>query len=304
VDSGGLGLDAQWNDDFHHALWTVLTGERAGYYQDFGNFQQLVEAYRHGYVYSGSYSSFRQRRHGNSSQSLPADRFVVFAQNHDQVGNRMLGDRLADQLSLDELKLAAGAVLLSPFIPLLFMGEEYGETAPFQYFVSHSDTGLIEAVRAGRRQEFASFAWQEEPPDPQAESTFLRSKLNYELPREGPQRAVWNYFQGLIRLRKKRPALSLLSKEHMELIAFEEETTLYIRRWSLSDEVVLLLNFGHLARDLMFPFPTGRWSKLLDSSEKHWRGNGSSLPHVVNSEGQVPLRVNSKCLAVYGMDDS
>lgn len=297
----GFGLDAQWNDDFHHALRTVLTGEHSGYYQDFGQFGQLVEAYRHGYVYSGNYSSFRQRRHGNSSRSLPAHRFVVFSQNHDQVGNRMLGERLTEHLSLEELKLAAGAVLLSPFIPLLFMGEEYGETAPFQYFVNHSDVGLIEAVRSGRKEEFASFAWQGEPPDPQDESTFLRCKLNHELREQGRHKVLWCFIQELIALRRTHPALSLLSKERMELVAFEKEATLCVRRWSSCDEALLILNFGDLKRELTFPFSAGRWLKLLDSCDKCWLGNGSSCPNAVDSQGEVTLNVNSKSLLVFGI---
>jgi maltooligosyltrehalose trehalohydrolase len=152
---GGYGLDAQWNDDFHHALHTLLTGERTGYYEDFGRIQDLAKAFAEGFVYSGAYSPARRRRHGNTSKDLAADRFVVCAQNHDQVGNRLKGDRLSALVSFEGLKLAAAVVLLSPFIPLLFMGEEYGETAPFPYFVSHSDPDLIEVVRRGRRAEFA-----------------------------------------------------------------------------------------------------------------------------------------------------
>ncbi|MBI1995456.1 MAG: malto-oligosyltrehalose trehalohydrolase, partial [Deltaproteobacteria bacterium] len=128
---GGYGLDAQWNDDFHHALRGVLTGERSGYYVDYGEFRQLVKAYREGFVYSGEYSKHRRRRHGTSTQDIPAERFVVFSQNHDQVGNRMLGERLSQLVSFEALKLAASTVILSPFIPLLFMGEEYSEVAPF-----------------------------------------------------------------------------------------------------------------------------------------------------------------------------
>ena len=154
-DRGGYGLDAQWNDDFHHCLRTLLTGERSGYYRDYGDFNQFVKAYREGFAYSGEYSKFRRRRHGSSSRDLGADRFVVFAQNHDQVGNRMRGDRLSAAVSFEDLKLAAGIVLLSPYLPLLFMGEEYAESAPFPYFISHSDAALIDAVRRGRQSEFA-----------------------------------------------------------------------------------------------------------------------------------------------------
>jgi maltooligosyltrehalose trehalohydrolase len=129
---GGYGFSAQWNDDFHHALRAVLTGEKSGYYEDYGEFGQLVKAYREGFVYSGEHSRFRRRRHGTSSRDIPAERFVVFSQNHDQVGNRMQGERLAQLMPFEDLKLAAAAVLLSPFIPMIFMGEEYGELAPFQ----------------------------------------------------------------------------------------------------------------------------------------------------------------------------
>ena len=178
---GGYGLDAQWNDDFHHCLHTLLTGEQSGYYQDFGDLIQLVKALREGFVYSGQYSSYRRSRHGNLSKHLPCTKFVVFSQNHDQVGNRMKGDRLSTLVPFEALKLAAGMVLFSPHIPLLFMGEEYGEEGPFQYFVSHSDPELIEAVRKGRREEFAAFRWEGEIPDPQDEATFLRSKIHLDL---------------------------------------------------------------------------------------------------------------------------
>ena len=149
---GGYALDAQWNDDFHHALHTLLTKERKGYYQDFGDLNHLAKALGEGFVYSGQYSYFRRRRHGNPSGHLPPAKWVVFSQNHDQVGNRPQGERLSTLISFEALKLAAAMVLLSPNIPLLFMGEEYGEEAPFLYFVSHSDPALIEAIRQGRKK--------------------------------------------------------------------------------------------------------------------------------------------------------
>src|SRR5205823_2004810 len=170
---------AQWNDDFHHSLHTLLTREREGYYFDFGDFQYMAQAFSEGFVYSGHYSVTRNRRHGNSSRGVPPVKFIVYAQNHDQVGNRMMGERLGQLVSLEAYKLASSVTLLSPFVPLLFMGDEYGETAPFQYFVSHTDPRLIEAVRHGRKAEFSSFKWTGEPPDPQDEQTFERSKLNH-----------------------------------------------------------------------------------------------------------------------------
>ncbi len=169
---GGYGLDAVWNDDFHHALHVLLTGEREGYYRDFGRLDQLGRAISGGFVYTGQYSEYRRRRHGAPSDDLEPRRLVVFAQNHDQVGNRMLGERLAALVPFEKLKLAAGVVILSPNIPLLFMGEEYGETAPFQYFVDYSDQGLVEGTRRGRREEFAGFLRKGEPPDPQDEAAF------------------------------------------------------------------------------------------------------------------------------------
>ena len=193
---GGYGLDAQWNDDFHHSLHVLLTGEQNGYYQDFGQFQHLVKAFQEGFVYSGHYSHYRQCRHGVSSRDIPSQRFVVFAQNHDQVGNRAQSERLSQLVSFEALKLAAGIVLLSPFVPLIFMGEEYGETAPFPYFVSHSELELIEAVRKGRREEFATFKWQGELPDPQDEATFMQAKLSHELKSKEQHHVLLNFFLG------------------------------------------------------------------------------------------------------------
>ena len=199
----------------------LLTGERNGYYRDFGTVADLATAFQENFVYSGQYSAYRGRSHGNSARDIPARRFVVFAQNHDQVGNRMLGERLSVLGSFDDQKLAAGVTLLSPFLPLLFMGEEYGETAPFLYFVSHNDRDLIEAVRRGRREEFAAFGWPGAPPDPQAESTFLRSKIDWQLrsaPRHG---TLCRFYRELIRLRRSLPALADRNLKNLRAIARE-----------------------------------------------------------------------------------
>lgn len=271
---GGLGLDAQWNDDFHHALHTILTGDRSGYYCDFGELQQLVKAYRQGFVYSGQYSEFRRRRHGSSSSTVPAHQLVVFSQNHDQVGNRMLGERSSGLVSFESLKLAAGAVLLSPFVPLLFMGEEYGETAPFLYFVNHSDPELIEAVRRGRREEFAAFAWQAEPPDPQSVETFERSRLNHGLRGEERHLKLLDFYRQLIHLRQTVPCLARLSKQHLEVVALEQDRVLCLRRRWENDEALLLLCCGNAVVAPGLRIPVGRWRKLLDSSDTLWMGPG------------------------------
>jgi maltooligosyltrehalose trehalohydrolase len=175
VEVGGHGLDAQWADDFHHALHVLLTGEREGYYGDFGRVADLTKAYHRPFVHDGTWSAFRNRTHGAPAPDRAPEQFVVFSQNHDQVGNRALGDRLAAQLR----PLAAFCSLLSPFTPLVFMGEEYGEDAPFQFFCDHIDPDIAQATREGRRREFADFAAFSgaEVPDPQAAETFARSKL-------------------------------------------------------------------------------------------------------------------------------
>jgi maltooligosyltrehalose trehalohydrolase len=296
---GGYALDAQWNDDFHHALRVLLTCDRGGYYEDFGQLQQLAKAFREGYVYSGEYSTYRRRRHGNPSRNLPAQQFVVFAQNHDQVGNRMLGERLSQLVSLEALKLAASAVILSPFIPLLFMGEEYGETAPFQFFISHLDPQLVNAVRRGRREEFAAFGWQGEPPDPQETETFLRAKLNHQLRHGGHYHALFEFYQELICLRKGLPALALLSKDNMEVSASGKDKVLCLRRWSEEQHTLIILHFGRTQASVALPVPAGCWQKRLDSAEERWGGPGSPLPGVLTSAGELLLTLPAEACALY-----
>ena len=296
---GGYGLDAQWNDDFHHALHTLLTGDRTGYYQDFSQLRDLAKAFREGFVYSGEYSPYRRRRHGNSSRDIPAHRLVVFAQNHDQVGNRMGGERLSQLTSHEGMKLAAGVVLLSPFIPLLFMGEEYGETAPFSYFVSHSDPDLVETVRRGRREEFAAFGWKDEPPDPQDEATFLRAKLRHSLRRKDRHKVLLELYRDLLQFRREIPALANESKDDMEVSDYEGKKVLVIKRWSGSDEAVVVFSFGELPTTVTIPFPEGRWRKRMDSAEERWHGPGSHIPHELGSHGEVIISLQPHAFVLF-----
>ncbi|MFC1917846.1 malto-oligosyltrehalose trehalohydrolase [Chloroflexota bacterium] len=293
-ERGGYGLDAQWNDDFHHALYVLLTGEKAGYYQDFGTIPQLVKAFREGFVYDGEYSPFRKHRHGTSSSDIPAERFVVFSQNHDQVGNRALGERLSQLVSFEALKLVAGIVLLSPFLPLIFMGEEYGETTPFPYFVSHSDPGLIAAVRKGRREEFTAFDWRGEIPDPQYEASFLKARLNHRLREEGQHKVLYDFYCELIRLRRETAALSCLSKDSMEVTGDETNKTLFVRRWSGDSEVVIIFNLSDNEAKVRQTIPLGQWYKILDSTEVGWLGTGSAIPGVFGSKGEIKLSLKPK----------
>jgi maltooligosyltrehalose trehalohydrolase len=299
---GGYGFDAQWNDDFHHCLHVILTGERTGYYEDYGEVRQLVKAFREGFVYSGERSRFRRRRHGTSSREIPAQRFVVFAQNHDQIGNRMEGERLSQLLSLESLKLVAGLVLLSPFIPLLFMGEEYGEKAPFQYFTSHSDPSLIEAVRRGRREEFAAFEWKGEPPDPQDEATFLRSRLHPNLREQGKHKVLQDFHKELIRIRKSLPALARLSKEHMEVAGRDKDGVLFVRRWIDREgfDVFVVFNLAGQEKEISLTIPEGEWHKRLDSAEPSWDGPGGKLPESLTGR-EVPICLGPRALALFSL---
>ncbi|MGH7804812.1 MAG: malto-oligosyltrehalose trehalohydrolase, partial [Candidatus Binatia bacterium] len=176
---GGWALDAQWNDDFHHAVHAALTGERRGYYCDFGGVEPIAKTLRDRFFFDGRRSTFRRRHHGAPATDVPSGRFVVFVQNHDQIGNRAAGDRLTTLVDPAKARLATCLSLLSPYVPLLFMGEEWGETAPFLYFTSHGDPELALAVRRGRSEEFRRFDWPDEVPDPQAEETFVRSRPDW-----------------------------------------------------------------------------------------------------------------------------
>jgi maltooligosyltrehalose trehalohydrolase len=292
AEAGGLGANAQWNDDFHHALHVLLTGERDGYYADFGSLGDLARAWTDGYVYDGRYSQFRRRRHGTSSRGLPGTRFVVFAQNHDQIGNRVLGDRPITRLGGERLRLAAATVLLSPFVPLLFQGDEYGDPAPFPYFVSHTDPELVEAVRRGRREEFAGFAWDAEPPDPQSEGTFASAKLDRSLAAKDDHAPLPRWHRRLLELRRNEPALANLDPALVEPSVHEHARTLVFRRGRPgADTVAIALHFGDGRVTVNTPLPAGRWNVVAQSSEREFGGNGDTLPASLVSDGELELEL-------------
>ncbi len=208
VEAGGYGLDAQWSDDFHHALHSVLTGEKDGYYSDFGTLGDLARALERGFAYDGRYSGFRKRIHGRPVCGLSGNRFLGYIQNHDQVGNRALGERIGHLVGVERFKIGAVIVFFAPFVPMLFQGEEWGASTPFMYFTDHQDPDLAEAVRNGRCNEFESFGWRpEDVPDPQAVETFEKSILQWNETSQDPHRSILQWYRQLITLRKQAPDL-------------------------------------------------------------------------------------------------
>jgi maltooligosyltrehalose trehalohydrolase len=272
---GGYGLHAQWSDDFHHSLHALLTGERAGYYSDFGDLRHLALTLRQGWFYSGQASGFRGRQHGNSPAGLSRSSFIVCIQNHDQIGNRARGERLSSLVDFETLKLAAGVTALAPFVPLLFMGEEYGETAPFQYFTSHGDPALIEAVRQGRREEFSAFAWEGDIPDPHDENTFLRSKLDHGLESREPHRTLRALYRELFAIRRE---YSLAGSSEVQI---REDGAAMIMAVETTDGRALaaIFEFAEEPRALhLSSLPKGLYAPRLNSSDARWRGPGPGFP--------------------------
>ncbi len=298
--SGGHGLDAQWSDDFHHSLHVLLTSETKGYYEDFGRIEQLAKAYKEGFVYSWDYSVHRRRFHGSSSRRRPARQLVVCSQNHDQVGNRMRGERLEHLLDFESLKLAAGALLLSPYVPLLFMGQEYGEEAPFQYFVSHTDPQLVEAVRQGRASEFAAFEWTQECPDPQSVETFMSSKLGWQTRREGRHRTLLAFYKRLIELRSSVP--QWVSRKNLTVRAVPANGILTWQRQSASTWMCGIMNFSEQSESFSLGTEEMTWHKVLDSADARWDGPGGQSPEHVRDRQELSLAPRS--VVVYCADRS
>jgi len=254
---GGYGLDAHWEDDFHHALHRVMTGESSGYYSDFNGIKDLALSLRDGYVYQGQYSSHRKRRHGRTPLDVRPEQLVVSAQNHDQIGNRAHGERLSMLLNPLQLKAVAALTILSPFVPLLFQGEEWGAGTPFLYFTDHEDEQLGKLVAQGRRKEFESFGWQDEVPDPQAPGTFSQSRLNWDELTQPVHQELLAWYRQLIAL--KASALRPLS--HAVTVSYDETAAWLC--FVLAD-LCVAINFASQA--VAFTLPKGNWRPLLTSS--------------------------------------
>ena len=292
---GGYGLHSQWSDDFHHSLHSLLTGERGGYYADFGDVHHLAETMRKGWFYAGQHSNFRRRKHGNSPAGLARSNFVVCIQNHDQIGNRARGERLSKLVNFEALKLATGVTVLAPFVPLLFMGEEYGEIAPFRYFTSHSDAALIEAVRKGRQEEFAAFAWAGEIPDPQDEATFAGSKLDAALKTQEPHRTLRLLHRELLSIRREYP---LSGKNKLEILENESAITMIVGDEDARTLAVIFV-FGKPRSTLDLNLPEGPWTLRLNSADQQWRGAGNSVPKQINRGDRLQIKLPSQSFVVF-----
>jgi maltooligosyltrehalose trehalohydrolase len=269
-DAGGYGLDAAWADDWHHALHATLTGEAGGYYEDFGPLPLLAKALRQAWVYDGTYSPYRQRVHGRPPAGLSGGQFVVATQNHDQIGNRAAGERSSALMSDGRLRVAAALLLTSPFVPLLFQGEEWGATTPFQYFTGHNDPGLGPAVSEGRRAEFSAFGWDPVAvPDPQDPATFERSRLDWAEPCSGRHAGLLDWYRRLIALRRQVPALTDPRLDRAQAECDPEGGWLIVRR----GPVVVAANLG----DRSWAVPAGLATELLAASDHRICHTGGRL---------------------------
>jgi maltooligosyltrehalose trehalohydrolase len=271
-ENGGFGFDAQWLDDFHHALYVLVNPADKERYYDFGTMEQLAKAYKEGFVHSGEWVQFRKRKHGRSSAGVAGNQFIAFNLNHDQAGNRAGGERLCMLVNFERVKLAAAALLLSPYVPMLFMGEEYADNTPFFYFVSHSDADLIKAVQEGRKAEFKDFGFDGEIPDPQDEETFNRSKIGWEDRTSEKHQIILKWHKALIALRKTEAALKNFDKKSVEVAVINDQAFVLLRR-SAGENETLVCFFNLSENEMLYtiPFPLNKATKILDSAAAGWQ---------------------------------
>ncbi|HEX4981453.1 MAG TPA: malto-oligosyltrehalose trehalohydrolase [Ilumatobacteraceae bacterium] len=271
-EAGGYGFDSAWADEWHHALHAALTNDRTGYYEDFGTLAALAKALRQAWVYDGIWSRHRQRHHGRSPAGLAGHQFVVCTQNHDQVGNRAAGERSSALMSEGRLRVAAALLLAGPFTPMLFHGEEWGATTPFQYFTDHRDPDLAAAVSRGRRDEFANMGWDpDDVPDPQALETFERSKLDWHETDDDAHAAMLAWYRELIALRRHIPALSDPRLDRNQVDVDENRATIVVTR----GPVKVIVNLG--VADHHFRFTAESDARILAGSDPRVRADGTGV---------------------------
>ena len=298
--AGGLGFDAMWNDDFHHALHVALTGERTGYFRDYDGVGDLGRALVDGFALAGRFSEYRGRRHGRPAGPIPAARFVVYGQNHDQVGNRPFGERIGALVPFEAAKLAAGMVLLSPFLPLVWMGEEYGESAPFQYFTSHRGRALADAVRRGRRADFVTSPGAHAPPDPQSPATFARSRLAWESRSRGRHRRLLALYRALLDLRREIVPSERLRPTEVGRDP-DDPKVLWVARRPLAGRPASLavFRFGDRPGTTRPPAPPRRLERRLASGDRRWGGPGASGPRELAPGVRPELPLDPWSFVVY-----
>ncbi|WP_420149192.1 malto-oligosyltrehalose trehalohydrolase [Spirosoma sp.] len=309
LSENGFGMDAQWIDEFHHSLRVTVGEQKVGYYADFNGLAHLKKSFRDAYVYDGQFSTVRQKLFGRKADKNPGRQFIVFSQNHDQIGNRKRGERSSQLYSFDTLKLMAGTVLFSPYIPLLFMGEEWGETNPFLFFASHSSPELAEQVKKGRQDEFADFhSDDKDVPDPQKKGTFVQTKLQWDLIEQKPYQTLLRYYQTLIALRKQLPALHNLNREQAIVNLHDGQDVLTLHRWHENQRVICVLNFSKQPQSITVDtVAEGKsWHKLLDSAAQQWQGAApttvSTAPHFWTETEPITVQAESIILYAQGYE--
>ncbi len=288
--AGGMGLAGIWNDDFHHAVHALLTGEKRGYYADFGSREDLLAAMVEGFAYSGRYSAFFGRNRGRPASHLPTDRFVNCLQNHDQIGNRAAGDRLITLVGEEAARLAAALLVLSPGAPLFFMGEEWGEDRPFCYCISHFDAGLVAAVRRGRKREFASFRWRGAVPDPFARETFEASKLDWAKLDAPRCQALLAWYKALLALRAATPAFRERDRRLTRVWPLDGAKALALERRGAGERWLCLFNANKRPARVMVGTP-GRpeaFVKILDAADPRFGGSRTPLPERLSKTLSLP----------------
>ena len=299
IEKCGYGMDAQWADDFHHALRVTSGNTKTGYYVEYDGIRDLAKSYRGAYVYDGVYSKGRKKSFGTRAVHNPGKQFVVFSQNHDQVGNRPNGERTSHLIDCEMQKVLAGAVLVSPFLPMLFMGEEFSATSPFLFFVSHSDAELVEAVREGRKLEFAHAHEGIEPVDPQSSDTFDASKLSWHDLEKNDHSIMFSYYKTLIALRKENPALSHLNRHQLEVEENEAQQTLVLHRWHGNQHIVCFMNFSEEQQLIEKPelLTQRKWTKIIASSDPQWLGAMASP--ITIEESALDILLQPKSFSMY-----
>ncbi|GAA3764611.1 malto-oligosyltrehalose trehalohydrolase [Terriglobus aquaticus] len=274
-EANGYGMDAQWSDDFHHSLFSLLyTPEKgeAGYYADFGELADLKKSLQQSYVYDGNYSDFRKRKHGRPPSGLSAHHFIHFDQNHDQVGNRAKGERIEHLVGLDAAKVSAGLLLTAPYVPMLFQGEEWAASTPFLYFADHEDEELRKQVAEGRRQEFAAFGFGDDVPDPEDQATYEASKLNWDEVNEGKHAEMLNWVKSLIRLRRSHVCLNDGDLNHLRVSCDEDQRVLVYQR----EEARITANLG--SKPYSFTLLEGERLTLVSREGLTVQNNSLDLP--------------------------